>query len=627
MPTTATFRERLDGPPLLADGAMGTALHARGFGFDRCFEELNVTQPAVVADIHRGYVEAGARLLFTNSFGANHYRLHQFGLADRVAELNAAAVSIAQRVVAAAFADVHIAGDVGPLGVRLAPYGRVREEDAKAAFRDQIEALAGAGAELIAIETMLDLRELAVAIRVARALTTLPVVAMMSFTRDDRTLLGEDPAAVARQLVDMGADVIGVNCSSGPAQAVRILSAMRRAAPAARLAVKPNAGWPEQVGGRIIYPATPAYFAECAATFADVGAAIIGGCCGTTPQHIAAMGVALDALPRTPRSQPPRASVIAPAPLEPQSSVEPPTQLADKLARGTFVIGVEMHPPRGFSTHKLLAGAHLLAESGADVINVADSPMARMRMSAWAVCHLVGSAAGIETVLHFPLRGRNLLRLQGDLLAAHALGIRNIFVVMGDPTAIGDYPTATDRYDLVPSGLIRLIKKGFNLGVDHAGVSIGQPTSFLVGCAVNLVATNPDKEVNSLHKKIVAGADFALTQPVYETAPARTFLRRYEDRYGRLALPLLVGVLPLYNARHATFLHNEVPGISIPERLRARMTAAGDAGSAEGMRIALDLLVELREVVQGVYLMPPFSRYDLAADIIQQVRQRSLLAG
>lgn len=283
-------------------------------------------------------------------------------------------------------------------------------------------------------------------------------------------------------------------------------------------------------------------------------------------------------------------------------------------------MGVEMDPPKGFSTHKLLAGAHLLAEAGADVINVADSPMARMRMSAWAVSHLIQDQVGLETVLHFPTRGRNLLRVQGDLLAAHALGIRNVFVVMGDPTAIGDYPNANDNYDVVPSGLIKLIKQGFNVGVDHAGADIGQPTSFFVGCAVNLTAPDFNKEIKTLRKKIEAGADFALTQPVYDVALARDYIRRYEDQHGPLPLPVLVGVLPLYNSRHANFLHNEVPGISIPDTLRRRMAEAGERGAAEGIRMACELLAELRAVpaLRGAYLMPPFGRYDLASEIIER---------
>ena len=614
--------DKLRASPLLADGAMGTMLHAHGVPFDRCFDELNLSQPATVAEIHRAYIDAGTQLIVTNTFGANRYKLGERGLGapHKVGEINAAAVSLAKRVVDASFKDVLVAGDVGPLGVRLAPFGRVKAEQAYAAFREQIEALVEAGADLVVIETMSDLYEIAEAVRAAKDIGKVPVIATMTFTRDDRTLLGDNPAKVGAELAKMGADLVGVNCSGGPAQVLRILNAMKHAAPEANFAVKPNAGWPEQVGGRIMYPATPGYFGEYAIAFAEAGARIVGGCCGTTPAHVAAMRAALDAPPRERRE---RTIFFAAADREERvAPADRPTQFAEKLRAGRFVVGVEMDPPRGFSTHKLLAGAHLLAGAGADVINVADAPMARMRMSAWAVCHLIQQEVKIETVLHFPTRGRNLLRVQGDLLAAHALGVRNVFVVMGDPTAIGDYPNANDNYDLVPSGLIKLLKQGFNMGVDYSGTDIGQPTSFLVGCAVNLSAPDTDKEIKALRKKVAAGADFALTQPVYDAAPVREFIQRYEDRYGPLNLPLLAGVLPLYNTRHANFLHNEVPGISIPESLRERMATAGPTGAPEGVRIAVELLAELRDVVQGAYLMPPFGRYEMAAEILDSVRAK-----
>ncbi len=603
---------------------MGTMLHARGIGFDQSFDELNLTQPATVAEIHRAYIDAGAQLIVTNTFGANRYKLseHTLDAPHRVGEINAAAVSLARRVMEASFKEVFIAGSVGPLGVRLAPFGRVQPEQAYAAFYEQISALVDSGVELVWIETMSDLYEVAEAVRAAKKINQVPVAASLTFTRDDRTLLGDSPAKVGAQLAALGADLIGVNCSGGPAQVLRILQALKHAAPEARLLVKPNAGWPERVGGRIMYPATPEYFAEYALAFAEAGASIVGGCCGTTPAHIAAMRAALDA-PRRERAPRQRQIIFSVAEREERlTTPDQPTQLAEKLASGKFVMGVEVDPPKGFSTHKLLAGAHLLAEAGADVINVADSPMARMRMSAWAVSHLIQDRVKLETVLHFPTRGRNLLRVQGDLLAAHALGIRNVFVVMGDPTAIGDYPDANDNYDLVPSGLIKLIKQGFNVGVDHAGADIGQPTSFFVGCAVNLNAPDFDKEIKTLRKKIEAGADFALTQPVYDVALARDYIRRYEAQHGPLQLPLLVGVLPLYNTRHANFLHNEVPGISIPESLRRRMSEAGERGAQEGIRIACELLAELRAIpaLRGAYLMPPFGRYDLAAEIIERAK-------
>ena len=320
-------------------------------------------------------------------------------------------------------------------------------------------------------------------------------------------------------LFEAGADLIGVNCSGGPAQIWRILRQMRQVVPQARFSAMPNAGWPEQVGGRIMYPANPDYFGEYALAFCEAGARLVGGCCGTTPQHIAAMSSALETLPDGCAPSISELSMPGEAQPEPESAAER-SPLAQSSRKRRFVIAVEMDPPRGLSTHKLLAGASLLAESGADVINVADSPMARMRMSPWAVCDLIQQRLGVDTTLHFPTRGRSLLRVQGDLLAAHALGIRNIFVVMGDPTAIGDYPEAMDNYDLVPSGLIKLIKQNFNLGLDHAGVDIGQPTSFLVGGALNLCPPDPEREIKNLRRKIEAGVDFLLTQPVFNPAYA-----------------------------------------------------------------------------------------------------------
>jgi homocysteine S-methyltransferase len=303
------------------------------------------------------------------------------------------------------------------------------------------------------------------------------------------------------------------------------------------------------------------------------------------------------------------------------SDVEPPTQFAQKLAAGRFAISIEVDPPRGLAMHKLLAGASLLAEAGADVINVADSPMARMRMSAWAVCDVVQRRVNVETTLHFPTRGRNLLRVQGDLLAAHALGIRNVLVIMGDPTSIGDYPEAMDNYDLVPSGLIKLIKRGFNVGVDHSGTSIGQPTNFFVGAALNLCPPEPEQEIRNLQRKLRAGADFFLTQPIYRSEDGSDFLSMCASRYGKLNIPVLVGILPLVSLKHANFLNHEVPGISIPDKIIQRMEQAGEHAAEEGVRIAVELIEQIKPWAQGVYIMPQFSRFDLIAEIIEKVKQ------
>ena len=613
---TNKFLDILASQTLLADGAMGTMLHTRGVGFDKCFDELNLTNPSAVAEIHREYIEAGAQLIITNTFGANRFKLTKHGLQDDVAEINKASVDLAKRVVAASFKDVLVAGDVGPLGVRIAPFGRVQPEQAREAFAEQIRALADAGVDAIVIETFSDLYEIREAIKAAKETCDLPVVASVTFTRDDRTLLGDEPMKVARTLRDAGADVIGVNCSGGPAQLLRILKQMKQAVPDGKFWVKPNAGWPEQVGGRIMYPADAEYFGDYALSFRETGAVIVGGCCGTTPQHVAAMRKALDSSARS--------SVLIQTPevfeTSEVSETEPPTQFAQKLERGEFAISVEMDPPRGLSTHKLLAGASLLADAGADVINVADSPMARMRMSAWAVCDVVQRKVGVETTIHFPTRGRNLLRVQGDLLAAHALGIRNIFVVMGDPTAIGDYPEAMDNYDLVPSGLIKLIQQGFNEGIDHSGTSIGQPTNFFVGAALNLCPPDVDNEIKNLHRKVKAGADFFLTQPVYRADDGPKLLEAYEAKHGKLDKPILVGILPLVGVKHANFLHNEVPGISIPDETRKRIEAAGDEGVKAGVEIAVELVEQAKAWAGGVYIMPQFHKYDMVAEIVEKVK-------
>ncbi len=605
--------------PIVTDGAMGTLLHERGVEIDACFDELNLLQPAIVGEIHRDYIAAGAEVIKTNTFGANRTKLERHGLDERVVEVNTAAVNLARRVVDASFKNVMIAGDIGPLGLPLAPFGHIQPEEAFEIYLEQAGALIDAGVDLILIETMVDLYAVREAVRAVHQLDdTMPVIGSMTFTRDRRTLLGDTPREVAEQMVEFGVDVIGVNCSGGPQQLLQILRHMKEAVPEADFSVMPNAGFPERVGGRIMYPAGPEYFHDYALSFWQAGANVIGGCCGTTPAHIKVMAEAIADAPKD-------FALVQFTDMEalPVSEMEPadaPSGLAQKLAAGKFVIAAEMDPPRGLSTHKLMAGASLLADAGADVIDVADSPRARMRMSPWAVCDLIQTRFGVETTLHFPTRGRNLLRVQGDLLAAHAINIRNVFVVMGDPTAIGDYPDASDSYDLVPTGLIRLIKEGFNTGVDHAGGEIGQPTTFFVGAALNLCPSDPEREIKVLCKKLDAGADFFLTQPLFEVDKALAFLKFYEEQYGALETPILAGVLPLVTDRHARFLHNEVPGINIPQAIQDRMTGAGEDMSGEGARIALELVEQIKGYFQGVYFIPSFNRFDMVAGIIEKIK-------
>ncbi len=605
--------------PILSDGAMGTVLHAKGIRFDDCFDALNLTQPAIVADVHRAYIEAGSQMIQTNTFGANRYKLNEFGKADQVKYINQAGVDLVRRVSMASFRDILIAGDVGPLGVRLAPFGRVQLEEAFAAFREQISVLIEAQVDLILIETMTDFYELREAIRAARDVDPkVAIIASMTFTRDDRTLLGDSPEKVAQGIYELGADVVGINCSGGPLQLLRILKKMKKVVPQAVFSVMPNAGWPEQQDGRIMYPAGPEYFGEYALSFWKTGARVIGGCCGTTPQHIRAMAETIKNTEIADIAN----GIEFPQDIEGLEVLESDEQsdLSKKMKRDDFIIAVEMDPPKGLSTKKLLAGASLLADSGADVINVADSPMARMRMSPWAVCSLIQKYTSVETVLHFPTRGRNLLRVQGDLLAAHALGIRNVFVMMGDPTAIGDYPEANDNFDLVPSGVIKLIKQSFNAGLDHAGSEIGQPTTFFVGAALNLHANNPEHEAKNMIRKLHAGADFFLTQPVFDIVRTKKSIQSLRTAITPEKIRILIGILPLVTDRHASFLHHEVPGISIPGSIMQRMHYAAENSPATGIEIAVELIAGLKDTIDGIYLMPAFNRFDYAAEIIEKVR-------
>ena len=616
MVTRAGFRERVASRPLLFDGATGTVLQSRRTGPGHGFDGLNLTAPNVVAGAHRAYVAAGVDVVETNTFGANRFRLDEHGLGDRVAEVNSAAVVIARDVVAGT--DVWVAGSVGPLGVVLAPIGRVIEADARAAFVEQIGALVAAGVDLVVIETMPSIREVEIAARVAREVAhDVPIITMMTFVDDDRTILGAGAAEVARQLADLDVDAVGVNCSSGPNQVLRLTSAMRHVAPDVAIAAMPNAGFPERnSSGRVAYPATPEYFADYASAFVDAGVSIVGGCCGTSDEHVAAMRRAIDqGLPSTIVQS--RAPIVSSEEVE-SVSADPPTELKQALQTGRFVTTVEMRPPKGIATQKMVASAAMLGEAGADFLDIADIPLARMRMSAWAAAHLVQTHADIETILHFPTRGRNLLRIQADLLAAHALGVRNLFVTMGDPARIGDYPDASDDYDLASTGLIKLLKERMNVGLDQAGALLDQPTHFTIGCATSLTPSDPGREAALLAKKIRTGADFALTQPCFDADSAHSFIERHRTVSDGATIPLLLGIQPLFNARNAEFLHNEVPGIRIPQRYRDRMRSADDP-TTEGVAIALEIVEELRADVQGVYIIPAFGRYDLAADLLDAV--------
>ncbi len=616
------FRDRLRQPaPLLADGAMGTMLHQESHArADACFDAMNFEAPEVVVSVHKAYIAAGSDLIETNTFGANVYKLGNTGRAPHVELYNRRGVVLARRAIAESERDdVYVAGSVGPLGVGIAPYGRLSQEEAHKAFEQQLTALVEAGIDLIVFETFSEHRELLLAVGVLREIDgDLPIVAQATFYHENLSYAGYPPARVANDLYKANVDVIGVNCGSGPAGIAEVLQQMSYAIPEARFSAMPNAGFPEVTGGRILYPASAEYFGDCAAALVNFGATIIGGCCGTRPEHIAAMRAALD--------EPSQHIVdlhVADVYVH-HEIMDPdhPTELSDRLTDGLFTVTVEMAPPRSYHTEALLKEARRLRSAGADLINVADTPAARMKMSAWAVAHLLQSQIGIETVLHFPTRGRNMLRVQGDLLASHALGLRNLFVVMGDPTRIGDFPDASDVYDVAPSRLIDVIKGGMNQGVDMAGHSIGKPSNFTVGCALNMAADDIDREIRILQKKLAAGVDFALGQAIFAPERIQRFHQRFAELTGEnLNLPVLMAVMPLYSLRQARFLDNEVPGISIPDAIMRRIEAAGDAAPIVGVEIARELVDRMSGMIQGAYIIPSHGDFDIAAELVAYVKR------
>jgi homocysteine S-methyltransferase len=604
---------------LLGDGAMGTQLHARGVSFERSFDELNLTEPRIVEEIHRAYIAAGAELIETNTFGANRFKLARHGLEHKVREINLRAVKLAREAREIAGEPTFLAGSVGPIGQQLAPIGRISLAQAQGAFKEQIEGLLEGGADLLVLETFTNLPELLAAVAAARETTDLPIVAQMTFAEDGLTLSAEEPSQVVQALERAGVDVIGVNCGVGPQVALQVLETMR---PLTKLPLsgQPNAGLPARVEGRFFYFATPEYFGTYARQAADLGIAYIGGCCGTTPAHIAAMRAALKPASHKPAAQHAPAQPAITIDLTPADQL-PPTPFAQRLHDGAFAISVEIDPPRGLNPAKCIAGAQLIKDAGADAINIGDSPMARVRMNALSLAVMIQAQVGIDTLIHFTSRDKNLMALQAELIGAHALGIRNIIALTGDPPRIGDYPSATGVWDVDSIGLIKVLKR-LNQGYDWLGTSIGKPAAFTIACAVNPTAEDLDQEIARFKQKIEAGAHVAMSQPLYE----RETLERFFEKSGPIPIPFLLGVLPLQSSRHAEFMHNEVPGIVVPKQLRDRMRKAGENGIAEGLQQSRQLLEETKDLVQGVYLMPSFGRYEVVAELVQWLRQQPVRA-
>jgi len=597
--------------PALFDGAMGTELFARGVATGRCLEELNLVEPVLVAGVHRAYIAAGADVIETNTFQANRFGLGEHYLEHLVREVNRAGARIAVEARNASGRPVLVAGSVGPLGRPIEPVGSIKRSSAERMFREQVSVLVEGGVDLLVLETFSALGELELAVRVAREVAPdVPVVASLSF--HDETRPAEAAAALVAALAPLGVTAIGANCGSGPQPVRRVARHLVAQDGAVAIGAWPNAGLPERVGGRLVYTSGPDYFAEVAAGMLEDGVTILGGCCGTGPAHVAALRSRLararSGSVEIRRSSPREEGEEPPAP--------PSSRLARELAQRRFAISVELAPPRGIDAGRMLAGARLLKEAGVDYANVTDSAMARMRMGVIACAALVQQQVGLEAIAHFTCRDRNVMAIQSELIGAHALGIRNIIALRGDPPRVGDNPTATAVWDVNAVGLITILAN-LNRGLDANGTPIGDKAAFHVGAAVNPGAPDLERELRLLRRKVAAGAAFVVTNPIYDPSA----LERLREIAGEVDVPILVGVLPLRSVRQAEYLHNEVPGITVPGELRDRLERAGDRAEELGVELAVDFLEAARAQVHGAYVIPSLGRYELAARVVARTRE------
>jgi homocysteine S-methyltransferase len=604
--------------PILADGAMGTVLYARGVFINRCYDELNLSDPGLILSIHEEYLQAGSGIIETNTFGANRFRLARHGLAGSVAQINAAGVKLARQAVdhlrEKQAGEAWVAGSVGPLGVRLEPLGKTGLDEARAAFAEQIDALAEAGADLIIIETMPALNEAREALAAAREVAPdLPVLVMVTVDDESNCLDGALPAQAASLLTEWGAGAIGVNCSTGPATALTAIEAMR-AATALPLAAMPNAGLPRAVEGRNIYLCSPEYMAEFARKAIAAGVQIVGGCCGTTPNHIRAMRSAMRAIDAQARVQvtgaaPALITETPPAPLGERS------RIGSLIEQGSFVTLVEIVPPRGITCASEIEGARQLAKLGVHAINVPDSPRASARMSAQSLCIQIQQQTGIETILHYTCRDRNILSIQSDLLGASSIGLHNILCLTGDPPKLGNYPDATAVFDVDSIGLVNIVHR-LNHGLDIGSNAIGASTNFTIGVAANPGIPDIEQELRRFAYKVEAGAEYAITQPVFDLRLLESFLKRIEGH----RIPVIAGIWPLTSLRNAEFMKNDLR-VSMPDEIMQRMARTGspDAARREGILIAQEMLEAVRPMVQGAQVSAPFGRYAAAAEVIASV--------
>jgi homocysteine S-methyltransferase len=609
------FAELFADRPVLADGAMGTLLYARGVATSRCIDELNLTDPNLVLSVHEEYLQAGAELLETNTFGANRFRLAKYGLGAKVAEINAAGVRLARQAVERLkekqAIEAWVGGAVGPLGVRLEPLGKTGLDEARAAFAEQIAVLAENGVDLLIIETMPALNEARQALETAKSVApNLPVLVMVTVDDESECLDGSSPAQAAALLTEWGADAIGVNCSTGPATVLTAIEAMRPAT-TLPIAAMPNAGLPRAVEGRNIYLCSPEYMASFVRKAIAAGTQLVGGCCGTTPNHIRAMRSAIRALDEQTRIEvlgvaPSPSKEIPPAPLGQRS------RLGSLIAERKFAAVVEIVPPKGIDCSKEIEGARSLAKLGVHVINVYDAPQASARMSGESLCVQLQQHTGIDTILHYTCRDRNLLSIQSDLLGASSIGLHNLLCVTGEPSKLGNYPDATAVFDVDSIGLVNIVQR-LNRGLDIGANSIGASTNFAIGVAANPGAPDIENELKRFAYKVEAGAEFAVTQPVFDLRLLENFLERTRDH----GIPVIAGIWPFISLRNAEYMKNDLR-VAMPEEVMLRMAQADtpDAARAEGIRIAQEMLAAVRPYVQGAQVSAPFGNYDVAAEVI-----------
>jgi len=608
------FQEALRDRVLVCDGAMGTMLYSRGVFINKSFDAMNLTQAALVEAVHQEYVLAGADILETNTFGANRIKLASFGLADRLHDINVAGAQIARR---AADERAYVAGAIGPLGIRIEPWGKTGVDEAREYFREQAQALVEGGVDLFILETFRDLNEIGAAIDAVRSVSSLPIIAQMTTEEDGNTLDGTPPERFAPELEKRGATIIGVNCAVGPGPMLETIERMEAVTPL-KLSAQPNAGKPRDVEGRNIYLCSPEYMASYARRFVLHNVRVVGGCCGTTPEHIRQIKAAVrGAHPQAESASPRNSAKVGSTIVAPPVPREKKSRLAHELARGTFVLGVELLPPRGFESEPAIQRARELKRYGVDVVNIPDGLRSGARVSALALALLVEQQAGIETVLHYSCRDRNLLGIQSDLLGAHAIGLRNLLLITGDPGRVGDYPDATAVFDVDSIGLTNLVTR-LNHGGDIGGQPIGAPTAFHIGVSVNPSASNMDEEFRRFDYKVEAGAEFVITRPVFDLSGFERCLKRIESA----RLPVIAGIFPFDSARNAEFIANEVPGVRVPDVLleRMRRTDTHEAAVAEGIAIAREIATGLRRSVQGIQVSTQTGNIDAALGVLDGLR-------